>query len=331
MAKHGARKEESALKLKAAFLCFLCLILAGCGPISTAPAPKPAPTAPWTGASGVPAFKHVFLLVMENLSFKRAASTGDLQTLIKRYASATSYYASGHPSLPNYLALTSGSTWGIKSDCLFCRVRRPNLGSQLDAANIPWQAYMEGLPSSCWLGPLWPPTGYAGKHNPFLYYPDLRPHGALCHHLKPLSDLTKELQARAQIAPRFIWITPNLCHDGHDCTPAKAAAWLDHYVSLITQSPAWKDGGVLFVTWDEASGADSRGLGPGGQVVPGTGGGHVLTLVIAPGIPPGLKVGVPYDHASLLATIEDGLHLGRLADASTRAPLSAFFSRPSSH
>ena len=264
---------------------------------------------------------------MENLGYRQALAVPALADLAHRYATATNYYAVTHPSLPNYLALTSGGTWGVAGDCWYCYVAADNLGAQLTAAQVSWGAYMEGLPQAGWLGPWWPPGDYAGKHDPFRYYADIRDSPAMGAHIRPLSDLTRRLAGPAAALPRFVWVTPNLCHDGHDCSPGRAAAWLSAFVGQVTASAAWRQGGVMFVTWDEGNGADHRGVAAGGQVVASGGGGHVLTLVIAPGLPAGLRVAVPYNHYSLLRTVDAALGLpplGQAAGAGIHA-LTAFW------
>lgn len=256
---------------------------------------------------------------MENLGYSQALRLPYVARLAARYAVATHYDAVAHPSLPNYLALTSGHTW-VTSDCWYCYVPGPDLAGELSRAGIAWGAYMEGLPAPCWLGPWWPPGRYAGKHDPFRYYLDVRGSPALCARIQPLTSLTAALRRPSDAAavPRFVWVTPDLCHDGHDCPPARADAWLRGFVPLVLRSEAWRAGGVLFVTWDEAEG-DDRG-----------GGGRVLTLVVAPDVRPGLRVDVPYSHYSLLRTVEEawGLPLlGGSGAAGVRA-MTAFWSAP---
>ncbi len=245
---------------------------------------------------------------MENLGYDAAMATPSIAKLAHEYAAATNYDAVAHPSLPNYLALTSGGTWGVTSDCFTCYRSEPNLGSQLSGAGVPWGAYMEGLPSSCDLTPYYLPGDYAGKHDPFRYFTNIRTSPALCAHIQPLANLNL---ARP---PTFAWITPNLCHDGHDCPASQAGAWLDGFVAQVTASPGWRNGGVLFVTWDEGNGGDTRG-----------GGGHALTLVIAPGLPPGEMVAQPFNHYALLHTIEASLGVPPLGAAAQAPVMSAFW------
>ncbi len=278
----------------------------------------------------VPAFRHIFLVVMENLGYNAAMKVPALARLAHRYASATQYYAVAHPSLPNYIALTSGSTSGIHSDCTSCRVSAMNLGTQLSAAHLSWNAYMEGLPGPCFLGPYAPAGDYAGKHNPFRYFTQIRSSPSACSHIQPLSKLEQALQSRTSSVPRFSWITPDMCNDGHDCSAQTAGQWLDGLVKKITSSNAYRNGGVIFITWDEGSFGDTRGVSPAGTgaVLNGSGGGHVLTLVIAAGLSAGLKVATHYDHYSILATVEDAFRLPLLANAAARGtrPMSAFWS-----
>lgn len=300
-------------------------------PVTTATtAPPPATTTtvrrppPPAGRDGIPAFTHVFVVVMENLGYDQALATPGFAALADRFAAATGWYAVAHPSLPNYLALTSGGTWGVTSDCVECFVDEPDLGQQLTAAGVSWAAYMEGIPAPCFLAD-YGGVDYAAKHDPFRYYLAVRRDPALCDHIVPLGGLAARLAGPAAGVPRFVWVTPDLCHDGHDCPPAEAAAWLDGFVGEVTASAAWRHGGVLFVTWDEGNGGDDRTLTPAGAVASCCGGGRILTIVAAPGRPAGARVATPYDDYSLLATVEDAFDLPLLGGARRATPLRAFF------
>jgi len=229
---------------------------------------------------------------MENRSASQALQGSYTAQLAATYGAATNYHGVGHPSLPNYLALTSGSTWGITDDG-FHNLPPGGLGAQLTQAGIKWRAYMEGMGGNCLVNG----NGYALKHDPFPYY------GSSCPaEVVPFTQFQTDL---AGTVPRFVWITPNLCHDGHDCSTAAADAWLAQTVPSILGSSAWKQGGVLFITWDE--GEDSAN--------------SVLTLVIHPD--PLLHAsGAAYNHYSLLATIEDTLGVPRLGAAANAVPMS---------
>jgi phospholipase C len=230
---------------------------------------------------------------MENHSFDEAISQPYTAQLASRYAIASNYHAVAHPSLPNYLALTSGSTWGITDDD-YHRLPPGGLGSQMTRAGVSWRAYMEGMGANC----LSNNSRYAVKHNPFAYYG-----GACPANVVPLSELQGDL---AGPTPRFVWITPDLCHDGHDCSAAAADDFLSSLVPGILATPAWQQGGLLLITWDEDDGSASN---------------HVLTLVVATGLTRHVT-DRPYDHYSLLATVEDRLSLPRLGRAAQASPLT---------
>jgi hypothetical protein len=230
---------------------------------------------------------HVFVVIMENTSLARALRSAPIGALASTYSLATSYYAVARPSLPNYLAMTSGSTWGI-TDNLYHPLPATGIGAQLDAAGITWRAYMEGMTDA---GCMRSPYPYALKHNPFAYYG-----GGCPDNVVPFEALDADL---VNDAPNFVWITPGLCHDGHDCPVEQAGAWLDDLVARITSSDAWRERGVLFIGWDEGDGGDTN-------LVP--------FIVAADGVA-GARTDKAYDHYSLLATIEDLFGLPRLGQA----------------
>jgi acid phosphatase len=234
----------------------------------------------------------VFVIVMENHSYGRALSGRYTSHLAAEYPTATDYHAVGFPSLPNYLALTSGSTWGITDDG-YHRLPAGGLGAQLTGAGIEWRAYMEGMSRGCFNSPY----PYALKHNPFAYY------GGTCpDQVVPFTNFAADMKGNV---PKFVWITPGLCHDGHDCPTEVADQWLSQTVPLILATPAWQENGLLLITWDE--GDDKAN--------------HVLTLAIHPH--PAERVSsVAYDHYSLLATIQDRLGVPRLGRAAFASPMT---------
>jgi phosphatidylinositol-3-phosphatase len=246
------------------------------------------------GSAGHGTPRHVFLIVMENHSPEEALAGPFTASLAAKYGVANNYRAITHPSVPNYLALTSGSTWDIQDDSYHALPKR-DLGTQLTAAGVTWRAYMEGLGAG---GCLDSPLPYDPGHNPFAYYG-----GACPANVVPLTQMAGDLTANT---PRFSWITPDMCHDTHNCPVATGDDWLKQTVGQITDSAAWKSDGILFITWDEDDGSASN---------------RVLTLVLAPG--KGHRQSTaPYDHYSLLATIEDLMGVGRLGEAAKARPMS---------
>jgi phosphatidylinositol-3-phosphatase len=233
------------------------------------------------------------VIVLENRSYSQAIGISYVAQLASRYGLATNYRGVSHPSLPNYLALTSGSTWGVADDG-WHSLPAGGLGAQLTAAGLTWRAYMEGMSQGCFNSPY----PYALKHNPFPYY------GGTCpSQVVPFTQFSSDMSGTV---PNFVWITPDLCHDGHDCANESVDSWLSQTVPTILGTKAWQDGGVLFITWDE--GEDS--------------GNTVVTLVIHPR-PILHKSALPYNHYSLLATIEDALGVQRLGQAAQATPMSS--------
>jgi len=186
------------------------------------------------GAGGdttpLPSPAHVVVIVFENKDASQITehSAPTFDSLGNRYARLTDYHAVRHPSLPNYLALVSGSTHGITSDCTTCTVAGQSIGDQLTHARRSWTAYAEGYPSS---------TGFAKKHVPFLYFS----FGA--SHVRSLARFD------AQHLPDFAFVVPNLCHDMHDCSVATGDAWLKRFVPPLLNVPDT----VVFVVFDEGS------------------------------------------------------------------------------
>ena len=251
--------------------------------VSPSPSPTPTPT---------PIPKHVFVIVLENTSYQLALRQPYIAGLAQQYAVATNYSAVGSPSLPNYLAMTSGSTWGIRDDG-YHQLPATGLGNQLTGAGISWKAYMEGFTGDCFNSPY----PYALKHNPFAYYG-----GACPANVVPMTDLASDLTGDT---PQLSWITPGMCNDGHDCGVAAADRWLSGTVPQVTSSTAWQQGGALFIVWDESSANDAR----------------VALLVLTQNVRGQLTM--PLDHFSLSATIADLLGVPRLGQSKQAFSLAA--------
>ncbi len=269
------------------------------------PVPTPRPVPPPAG--GLPSFSHVFVIVMENREYGSVignAGAPYINSLAQNYGLATNYYGVSHPSLPNYLAITAGSTFGIASDCTTCFVSATNIADQVERSGRSWKAYMEGMPSPCYRGAFY--GGYAQKHDPFVYFTDIRNNAGRCAaHVVPFTQFGADLNGGA--VPNFVWITPSLCNDMHDCSTSQGDAWLRSVVPGILNSSAYRNNGVLFITWDE--GATSAGCCGDSY------GGHIATLVISPLARNGFRSGLAENHYSLLRTIEDAWRLGHLGNA----------------
>lgn len=258
-------------------------------------------------------YRHVVWIWMENRTYSSVLGNGTSAPKLTSYAGrcglATRYYAVTHPSLPNYLAASSGSTGGVTSDCAptSCPQKRSSLFAQLAAAGRTWRAYDESMPSNCFLSAT---SSYAPKHNPAVYFPGIR---SRCKTWDvPMGGTSGRFATALSngTLPAFSFVTPNICHDGHDCSTSTADSWLGGWLGRITTSAAYRAGDTaVFVTWDEGVGSDQ----------------HIATVVIAPTVPRGLRTATHFTHYSLLRTTEDLLGLKPLgAAAQARSMLAAF-------
>jgi phosphatidylinositol-3-phosphatase len=313
-------------------LAGMLLVAAGCatgqGSVGTTPTGPPT-----TAARGAPSTGRIILVVEENHSFDQvigAPQAPFLNRLAGQGTLLTSFFAIAHPSLPNYIAMVSGDTQGITSDCGGCNVDAANLVDQLEQAGISWTAYMEDLPAPC--SDAHNAGSYAKKHDPFMYFASIRNDPGRCAKVVPASRLDADLGAGR--LPRFVFITPNLDHDMHgageggdDQALIRAADdWLRTLYGKLAASSAWRDGTRLVVTWDEGQGAGGGGrTGCCGGLA---GGGHVPTIVVGPHVSTS-RDATDYDHYALLRSVEVAFHLRFLGHAGdpTSATIPAIAAR----
>jgi hypothetical protein len=263
---------------------------------------------------------QVIVVVLENEEASDVIGSAQApytNSLARRYGLATQSFAIAHPSLPNYLALTSGATDGIGSDCADCHVAARNIVDQLQAAHVSWRAYMEDQPGACFRGAA--SGGYAKKHNPFIYYDDVASDTGRCSRIVGFDQLAHDLDGDR--LPTFAWITPNLCDDGHDCGVRGADRFLARTVPLLLRELG--PHGLLLLTWDEG-GSDA------GCCAGAARGGRVATIVAGPDVRAHAREAQPVDHYGVLATIEQALGLPPLARAGDAASgsLDALFAHP---
>lgn len=258
----------------------------------------------------LPRFTHVLVVVFENHERGEIVGSRDAPTfhaLGRRYATLTRYDGVAHPSLPNYLALVSGSTHGIASDCTDCVVTARNLADTLEAAGRTWKTYAEGLPYPGFTGGS--AGRYAKKHDPFLYFRDVAESPRRRERVVPLSQLARDA-ARNRL-PDFALVVPDLCNDMHDCSIATGDAWLREHVVPLLGSRALA-GGVVFVVFDEGSTDEG-------------GGGNVEALALGPTVRPGAVFARPTNHYGLLRTIEDAWGLPRLGLSARARPIGGIW------
>jgi len=258
----------------------------------------PAPAAPISVGDNVTpgATAPIVVIVMENHEYGSIVDSSSAQYL-KAFARDgmvfTHFHALHHPSLPNYLEMTSGQTSGCGSDgCAKARFKTSSVFSQLSDNGITWASWVESMGSPCRMTSR---GTYASWHNPALYYRNLVPRACTRRDVPYPTQLPRLL-------PRFVFAVPNLCHDMHDCSIATGNRWLRSHVP-----PLLHHGAIVIITFDE--GTSYAG-----------GGGHIFTAMAGPGVPHRQNPHV-YSHRGLLAGIERHFGLQRLNGARRARPL----------
>lgn len=196
----------------------------------------------------MPALERVAVIVMENKEYEEVIGqqeTPFLTGLANSYGLGRKMYGVSHPSLPNYLALLGGDTFGIEENCTDCSVDAPNLVDQLEDAGISWKAYMEGMTAPCSDSDS---GSYVKRHNPFMYFESITNDPDRCRKVVPLDELEADLD---EGLPRFTWITPGLCNGTHDCGVDQGDQFLADIVPPLLE--ALGPDGLLFITYDEGT------------------------------------------------------------------------------
>jgi hypothetical protein len=318
----------------------------------------------------VPPVKHVFVINFENKGYAKTWGPGSkapylARDLRKKGVLLNSYYATAHNSLPNYIAQISGQAPNLSTqfDCVTfsqftatapldaagqavgsgCVYPKgvPSLPRQMSSAHLTWKGYMEQMPKPC----SHPAIGttdtthtarlhhnYAVRHNPFMYFHSIIDNPTYCAvHVQPLGALTKRLR-HATATPQLVYISPDLCRDGHDdpCADGKPGglarfdAFLKIWAPRILASPAFRYNGMLVITADESDSplSDSTACcneqtGPNTTTpgLSGPGGGRVGALVISHWTRPNTWSTTPYNHYSLLASLEELYRLPKIGMA----------------
>ena len=270
---------------------------------ATAPPPSGAPCG--TASAAPAAWDHVVWIVFENKTYAQiigSANAPYINSIAKQCGSASSFFAEAHPSLPNYIAMTSGSTQGITddSDPSAHPLTAASIFSQLGGG---WRALQESMPSNCALSN----SGqYAVRHNPAAYYTNIR---TACQ----AQDVP--LAGTPDLSARFTFVTPDLCHDMHSSSCGSDTvsevkngdSWLSGFLPKVLGSTQYQAGRTaVFVTWDEDDYSSTQ---------------HIATLVLAPSVPAGTTVASTFNHYSMLRSTEEmlaiGTYLGGAASATS--------------
>lgn len=352
-----------------ALLMIACIIGLGADLIRPAASDAAAPTAT-SSTAYVPPIKHVFVINIENKGYDstwgaNSAAPYLAQTLRSKGVLLNNYYGTAHNSQPNYVAQISGQGpndqmqgdcqvysafaqtgtvapgQAVGQGCVF-PTSVPNLTDQLMARGATWKGYMEDMGTPCRHPALNAVDDtqkarvgdqYAVRHNPFMYFSSITGAADCDQHVVDLGQLSSDL-ASASTTPNLSYITPNLCHDGHDapCVDGEPGGltsvntWLQTWVPKILSSPAYKNDGMLVITADESDGPQSDasaccGEGPGPNAalpgITGLGGGRIGAVVLSPYVTGGTWSTTSYNHYSLLASVEEVFKLPYLGYAGT--------------
>src|SRR4051794_14700615 len=246
---------------------------------------------------------------MENRGYNQIVGSSAapyINSLISQYGSATNFLAEGSPSLPNYIAMTSGSTQGISDN------NNPS-GHPLNVENIfhqlgggQSQSLEESMPSNCYGSDFIDSSGgkYSAHHNPMAYYANL---GTDC----PSYDIP--LSSTPSFSPKFIFVTPNQSDNMHDGTISQGDSFLQSFIPKITSTADYQAGTtVVFVTWDEDEGSENN---------------HIPTVIINPNGAHDTSAcqGTEYTHYSMLRFVEDNFGLARIGNAASANSMSDCF------
>lgn len=294
-------------------------LVGGCA--SSAPVPSPAPAwsasaapsasaaASSASASGSPspkAFAHIYLLLLENHEYGSIVGSDDapyLNGLFAKFGLATQMHGVTHPSEPNYIALVSGGTQGVRDDGVY-NLDAPSLFDQIEAAGRSWRVYAQGYPGGCSgiasTDEVADGPGKAGdyqrKHNPAISFTSISGNPARCANITGLAGFDPA-------AADFEMIVPNQTNDMHSASVRTGDDFLKAFLPSILDSAAFADGSLLIVTFDEGT----SGIG---------GGGHIATLLATPRMAPGTRFDADMNHYAVLRTIEEAWGLSPLGAAS---------------
>jgi phospholipase C len=247
--------------------------------------------------------EHVVVVVLENTSYKQAMKQPYMLSLTQKGALLSQYYAVMHPSQPNYIALIGGTTFGLRTD-KNVDIDAPHLGDLLESKGKTWGVYAEGYPGNCFLG--LSRGRYVRKHVPFLSFKNVQINSQRCAMIE--SDASFKSDALSGNLPSVSFYIPDLDNDGHDTGTRYADNWLSHTFGPILSSADVMAKTLVVVTFDEDDMWNHN---------------RVYTVLLGPGVKPGLTSTTTYDHYSLLRTIEEIFETGTLGknDASAKTIL----------
>ena len=278
---------------------------------------------PPLSAQTAPPLGHVVVVAFENHSYSAVAGNSAmpyLNSLISSYALANGFYANTHPSIGNYLELTTGQVL-TNDDSFNSTITADNLERELLKAGKTWKSYAQSIPSAGYTG--WDVYPYVQHHNPFAFFSDNRNGSGQQNNIVPFSQFTADVSNNT--LPNFSFVVPDLQHDAHDCPVGMSTCtdgdmlwaadqFLQYQIAPLLNSAQFQKDGLLVIWWDEGYQGDTA-----------NGGGQVAMTLVGPSVKRGYKSSSFYQHQSLLRTISEALGSAPMADAVSAPSMAEFF------
>jgi phosphatidylinositol-3-phosphatase len=264
------------------------------------------------GGTTPPSSAHVVVVVEENHSYSQVIGNSAmpyLNGLASQYGLATQYYGDVHPSIGNYLMLTTGVPETI-DDSFSGTISDDNVVRELVKANKTWHSYAESLPSVGYVGgDVYP---YLRHHNPFTYLSDVNG-TSQANNLVPFSQFASDVSAAS--LPDYSFVVPNALNDAHDGTLQAADQWLQSNIDPLIKSSTFQSNGLLVIVFDESVTSDLS-----------HGGGHVAMVVLGPKVKRAFQSTTVYQHQSTLRLTLSTLGVNSYPGAAAIAPdMGEFF------
>ena len=299
------RSVRAAWVFAFCFLVLLAVLSVACGGGGHTQTPVPA---------NQPTFAHVIIVVEENHGFSEVIGNSAmpyLNGLSQQYGLAGQYYGNAHPSLPNYLMLTTGQMETM-SNSFAGTITDDNVVRELSKSGKSWRCYAESLPSLGYTGAdVFP---YLRHHNPFSYLSDVtQGNTPQTSNIVSFSEFASDLANNT--LPQYSFIIPDVLNDAHDGSLAQADGWLQQNIGPLISSASFQSSGLLIITFDEAEQGDTA-----------HGGGHVATVIVSSKSKKNFVSQTLYQHPSVLRLMLASLGVNHFPGAAATAPdMTEFF------
>jgi len=232
------------------------------------------------------------IVILENKDYQDVIDQPFMSKLARKGATLTRFFAETHPSLPNYIALTSGGLHGINSNSSEI-IDVSHIGDLLEAQGMTWKVYAEGFPGGCFTGAK--KGNYVRKHVPFLSYRNVVGNPARCSKIVEASQLQRDIREGG--LPDYALFVPDLQNSGHDASLEHVDRWLAQTFGPLLQNSRFMKDMLLVVTFDEGSRSKDN---------------HIYTALVGDSVKAGSVSSATYNHYNVLRTIEDAFGLGTL-------------------